>query len=129
MLMLRHCEPKDGSVGQDILWSDPESSIEGFLISPRGAGYLFGRKVFSAFLKRNKLKALVRSHQLCLEGYRVVANFRNQKYVIWKILICVYVKLIFYSQILFYCRIWEMECKYLKYLWLCTFCKFVTFPI
>ncbi len=28
----------------DMVWSDPEEMDEGWLISPRGAGYLFGER-------------------------------------------------------------------------------------
>lgn len=37
--------PHDGPMC-DLLWSDPED-IEGWGISPRGAGYLFGHDVVS----------------------------------------------------------------------------------
>ena len=67
----RHKEPEDGSIFQDILWSDPEENINGFLVSPRGAGVIFGKKVFQKFLERNKFEAVIRSHQLCKEGYLV----------------------------------------------------------
>lgn len=29
----------------DLMWSDPEESIETWQISPRGAGWLFGSKI------------------------------------------------------------------------------------
>lgn len=32
------------------MWSDPNEDIEGFDISPRGCGYLFGSKVLEVFL-------------------------------------------------------------------------------
>lgn len=44
------------------MWSDPNDDIEGFDISPRGSGYLFGSKVLDNFLKNNKLKRIIRSH-------------------------------------------------------------------
>ncbi len=28
----------------DMVWSDPEEMDEGWLVSPRGAGYLFGER-------------------------------------------------------------------------------------
>jgi serine/threonine-protein phosphatase PPG1 len=67
----RFQEPEDGSLFQDLLWSDPEESIQGFLVSPRGAGVIFGTKVFEKFLSINGFKAIIRSHQLCREGYLV----------------------------------------------------------
>ena len=38
----------------DLLWSDPED-IEGWGLSPRGAGYLFGGDVCSQFNQANKV--------------------------------------------------------------------------
>ncbi len=35
--------PQDGAMC-DIVWSDPEEMDEGWLISPRGAGFLFGER-------------------------------------------------------------------------------------
>ena len=75
MGVTRFKEPEGGSIFQDILWSDPEESIDGFLVSPRGAGVIFGKKVFEKFLEKNKLKGVIRSHQLCREGYLVGSFF------------------------------------------------------
>lgn len=44
------------------MWSDPNDKIEGFDISPRGSGYLFGSKVLKTFLANNRLKKIIRSH-------------------------------------------------------------------
>ena len=45
----------------DMMWSDPED-IQGWSISHRGAGYLFGKNVLDEFLRNNGLEYLVRSH-------------------------------------------------------------------
>jgi len=47
--------PHDGSMC-DLLWSDPED-IDGWGLSPRGAGYLFGGSVCEAFTSANKVGA------------------------------------------------------------------------
>ena len=47
----------------DILWSDPEEDMEGYRISPRGAGFLFGADAVSKFVETNKLDCVVRAHQ------------------------------------------------------------------
>ena len=39
----------------DLLWSDPED-IEGWGLSPRGAGYLFGGDICSQFNQANKVR-------------------------------------------------------------------------
>ncbi|ORX61993.1 type 2A-related serine-threonine phosphatase [Hesseltinella vesiculosa] len=53
----------------DLLWSDPESQVESWAISPRGGGFLFGHLPTDAFCHNNDLQLIVRSHQLVDEGY------------------------------------------------------------
>jgi serine/threonine-protein phosphatase PPG1 len=70
----------------DLVWSDPvPASMLGnddrdFALSPRGAGYVFGRDVTTKFLNMNGLGHICRAHQLCMEGYQVILGnplFRN----------------------------------------------------
>jgi diadenosine tetraphosphatase ApaH/serine/threonine PP2A family protein phosphatase len=60
--------PNDGPFS-DLVWSDPEN-VEGWVVSQRGAGYLFGPKVTREFLYVNKLNLIARAHQLVQEGYK-----------------------------------------------------------
>eukprot|EP01084_Bolivina_argentea_P094298 169522_1 len=60
--------PHDGAMC-DLMWSDPED-IEAWGISPRGAGYLFGKSVVAQFCQTNKLEKICRAHQLVMEGYK-----------------------------------------------------------
>eukprot|EP00047_Mylnosiga_fluctuans_P004345 m.233982 g.233982 ORF g.233982 m.233982 type:complete len:325 (+) comp12597_c0_seq1:1-975(+) len=60
--------PHDGPMC-DLLWSDPED-IQGFGVSPRGAGYIFGGDAANNFLGLNKAKMVCRAHQLVMEGYK-----------------------------------------------------------
>ncbi|CAR21311.1 Serine/threonine-protein phosphatase [Lachancea thermotolerans] len=78
--------PHDGAMA-DLVWSDPEetggqdardgrttgleSSSPHFQVSPRGAGYTFGRSVVEKFLQLNGMSKIYRAHQLCNEGYQV----------------------------------------------------------
>jgi serine/threonine-protein phosphatase 4 catalytic subunit len=39
----------------DIMWSDPEN-IEGWKMSARGAGFIFGGDILNIFLETNGLK-------------------------------------------------------------------------
>ena len=48
----------------DIVWSDPDNSIENWAISNRGAGYLFPHKAVTEFLFINDLECIARAHQL-----------------------------------------------------------------
>ncbi|KAK4518907.1 mitochondrial acyl carrier protein [Mucor velutinosus] len=53
----------------DLLWSDPETQVDAWAISPRGGGYLFGPLPTTAFCHNNGIDLIVRSHQLVDEGY------------------------------------------------------------
>mmetsp|Transcript_12438 Transcript_12438/g.39319 ORF Transcript_12438/g.39319 Transcript_12438/m.39319 type:complete len:306 (-) Transcript_12438:1348-2265(-) len=64
--------PHDGSMC-DLLWSDPED-LEGWGLSPRGAGYLFGGDVVSQFAHTNNIDLIARAHQLVMEGYKYLFN-------------------------------------------------------
>lgn len=59
--------PESGIVS-DLLWSDPDEK-EGWGVSPRGAGSLFGPDVSKEFCYINKLNQIIRAHQLVMEGY------------------------------------------------------------
>jgi serine/threonine-protein phosphatase PP1-1 len=60
----------------DLMWSDPED-IETWLVSPRGAGWLFGFRVTAEFCRINKLDLIARSHQLVQEGYKYFFTEEN----------------------------------------------------
>ncbi|AET38222.1 putative serine/threonine-protein kinase PPG1 Ecym_2500 [Eremothecium cymbalariae DBVPG len=69
--------PHDGAMA-DLVWSDPEDdrddiigSLSQFKVSPRGAGYTFGKAVVEKFLQLNRMSKIYRAHQLCNEGYQV----------------------------------------------------------
>jgi len=64
----------------DLLWSDPEET-DGWGISPRGAGYLFGGDICKAFNVKNGLGFVCRAHQLVMEGYR--SMFNHNLLTIW----------------------------------------------
>lgn len=64
--------PHDGAMC-DLLWSDPED-IDGWGLSPRGAGYLFGGDVVKQFNTSNNLDLIARAHQLVMEGHKSMFN-------------------------------------------------------
>eukprot|EP01134_Creolimax_fragrantissima_P000886 CFRG0886T1 len=64
--------PHDGAMC-DLMWSDPEE-MEGWGLSPRGAGYLFGGNVVEKFNAENGLDLICRAHQLVMEGYKMMFN-------------------------------------------------------
>ena len=78
----------------DLLWSDPDGfffftnykfyhvfifilllvDIDGWGLSPRGAGFLFGANVVEQFNNTNKLDLICRAHQLVMEGLKYMFN-------------------------------------------------------
>lgn len=59
--------PHDGPFC-DLMWSDPDN-IETWVLSNRGAGWLFGSKVTKEFNHINNLQLVARAHQLAQDGY------------------------------------------------------------
>ena len=72
--------PHDGPMC-DLMWSDPEESVDGWGLSPRGAGYVFGADVVSNFNHTNNLSLICRAHQLVMEGYK--AMFDQSLITVW----------------------------------------------
>lgn len=60
--------PHEGAMC-DLLWSDPDE-IEGWGLSPRGAGFLFGVDIVKHFNWKNDLSLIARAHQLVMEGWK-----------------------------------------------------------
>ena len=44
--------------------------IDGWSLSPRGAGYVFGGDVVEQFNRTNNIDLICRAHQLVMEGYK-----------------------------------------------------------
>ncbi|KAH6667273.1 Metallo-dependent phosphatase-like protein [Halenospora varia] len=60
--------PHEGAMC-DLLWSDPDD-IDGWGLSPRGAGFLFGADIVKVFNHTNDLSLIARAHQLVMEGFK-----------------------------------------------------------
>jgi len=72
--------PHEGSFC-DLMWSDPDD-IETWVISNRGAGWIFGWRVVNEFNHLNDLDLICRAHQLVNEGYKYW--FKDQNLVtVW----------------------------------------------
>jgi serine/threonine-protein phosphatase 4 catalytic subunit len=68
----RKCEIPSAGAYCDLLWSDPDESIQGHKPSPRGAGVLFGGDLVKEFNQQNQLTFICRAHQLMMDGFKVV---------------------------------------------------------
>jgi len=67
--------PHEGAF-TDLMWSSPEETIESWAVSPRGAGWLFGKRVTNEFLYYNKFDLICRC-QYILEGYKFHFDEKN----------------------------------------------------
>lgn len=56
---------------EDLLWSDPDDTVQDVLYSPRGAGKLFGKSVTEKVLRKLNVKILIRGHEPCEEGFKL----------------------------------------------------------
>lgn len=66
--------PHEGAMC-DLLWSDPDE-IDGWGLSPRGAGFLFGADIVKQFNHKNDLSLIARAHQLVMEGFKEMFDAR-----------------------------------------------------
>ena len=71
--------PHDGPMC-DLLWSDPDE-IQGWGLSSRGAGCLFGDQITRAFCADNNIDLIARAHQLAMEGYKLMHD--KQIVTVW----------------------------------------------
>ncbi|QSZ34316.1 hypothetical protein DSL72_005907 [Monilinia vaccinii-corymbosi] len=71
--------PHEGAMC-DLLWSDPDE-IDGWGLSPRGAGFLFGADIVKMFNHTNDLSMIARAHQLVMEGFK--ETFDHSLVTVW----------------------------------------------
>lgn len=60
----------------DLLWSDPDPSIDGWADSDRGVSCNFGADKVAEFLDKNNLDLICRGHQVVEDGYEFFARRR-----------------------------------------------------
>ncbi|VVT56487.1 uncharacterized protein SAPINGB_P005096 [Magnusiomyces paraingens] len=71
-------QPGNSGLMMEILWTDPQTA-PGRSQSKRGVGIQFGPDVTENFCKQNKLKAIIRSHEVCMDGYEKVHDCPDGK--------------------------------------------------
>lgn len=64
--VVRPTEIPDNGLLCDLLWSDPDSTVEGWHDSDRGVSCTFGPDVVADFLDKNDLDLICRGHQVNL---------------------------------------------------------------
>ena len=60
--------PEDGFMA-DLLWSDPSARTIEWGPNERGATITWGLRAVNAFLRKEKLKYIIRGHQMAMDGY------------------------------------------------------------
>jgi protein phosphatase len=70
-LALAHTLHPKESFLEELLWSDPEETLEEASMSPRGAGRLFGKRVTDRVLRAVDAKILIRGHEPCENGFKI----------------------------------------------------------
>ncbi len=55
---------------EQLLWNDPDDSLDLYTPSYRGAGFLWGRRVTDSALKLFNVKIIIRGHEPAYEGYK-----------------------------------------------------------
>jgi diadenosine tetraphosphatase ApaH/serine/threonine PP2A family protein phosphatase len=69
-LIPRRTEAPNEGAFCDLLWSDPGDDVTGWVVSPRGAGYLYGANVTREFQHLNRISLIARAHQVVQEGFK-----------------------------------------------------------
>ena len=72
----RPCDVPDVGLMCDLLWSDPDTGVNGWAENDRGVSFVFGADVVASFLERHDLDLLVRAHQVVEDGYEFFAGRR-----------------------------------------------------
>ncbi|CAL0302307.1 unnamed protein product [Lupinus luteus] len=72
----RPTEIPDNGLLCDLLWSDPDSNIDGWAESDRGVSCNFGSDAVTEFLDKNDLDLICRGHQVVEDGYEFFAKRR-----------------------------------------------------
>ena len=96
----RFKDPENGTLFIQLLWSDPKTS-DGISRSHRGEGILWGPDVTEAFLARNNLKMIIRSHVWEPTGYKIdhdgkcvtIFSAPNYTYINIELVLCLIVSI------------------------------------
>jgi len=72
--IVRPTEIPDAGLLCDMVWSDPDSGVQGWGENERGVSVTFGADVVESFLKKHEFDLIVRAHQVVEDGYEFFAS-------------------------------------------------------
>lgn len=72
--IIRPTDIPDTGLLCDLIWSDPDGSIDGWGENDRGVSFSFGGDIVSQFLRKHDLDLVVRAHQVVEDGYEFFAQ-------------------------------------------------------
>jgi serine/threonine-protein phosphatase PP1 catalytic subunit len=72
--IMRPVDVPDNGLLCDLLWSDPDSDVQGWGDNDRGVSFTFGSDVVANFLKKHDLDLICRAHQVVEDGYEFFAK-------------------------------------------------------
>ena len=58
----------------DLLWGDPDKSIEDWDVNSKGVSYSFGKNIVKKFIEKHNFELICRSHQVVEAGYEFFAK-------------------------------------------------------
>ncbi|KAJ7339909.1 serine/threonine-protein phosphatase PP1 [Mycena albidolilacea] len=74
--IMRPTEIPEEGILADMLWSDPDSGVNGWATNDRGAGFTFGADVVTTFTQKHDLDLICRAHQVVEDGFEFFAKRR-----------------------------------------------------
>jgi len=72
--IMRPVDVPDTGLLCDILWSDPDTEVQGWGDNDRGVSFTFGSEIVSNFLRKHDLDLICRAHQVVEDGYEFFAK-------------------------------------------------------
>jgi len=72
--VMRPTDIPDSGLICDLLWSDPDTDVDGWGENDRGVSFTFGPDVVTRFLQKHGLELICRAHQVVEDGYEFFAK-------------------------------------------------------
>jgi len=72
--IVRPTDVPDTGLLCDLLWSDPDKTVNGWGENDRGVSFTFGADIVTNFLRKQNLDLICRAHQVVEDGYEFFAR-------------------------------------------------------